>query len=154
MSQATSSTALNKKSLIFTEFLFCSFDFLFHFMSSFGFNSSIFAFHSKRPDPPSLPGSLRPASVRRSSASWTPTCLERIPRAPRASRPTGKTSMNRTRTGLPAYQTPRSATITPSLVWDYPALPAPCRVIPTTTAAGKSTGSRHGVNVLRGLDAA
>lgn len=111
---------------------------------------SVFSDHSKRPDPLSLPGSLRPASVRRSSTSWTPTCLERTPQAPRASRPTGKTSMSRRRTASPAYRTPRSATTTPSLVWDCPALPARCRAIPVTTAAGMNVATRCGF--IEGLD--
>lgn len=98
--------------------------------------SSVFSDHSKRPDPPSSPGSLRPASVRRSSTSWTPTCSERTPRAPRACRPTGKTSTSRRRTAPPACQTRRSATTTPSLGWGCPAPPARCRAIPVTTAAG------------------
>lgn len=94
--------------------------------------------HSKHPDPPSLQGSLRPASARRSSASWTPTCSARTPRARWDSRPTGRTCMSRRRTAPPAYQTPRSVTTTASLVWDWPVPPARFRDIPTTTAAGKT----------------
>lgn len=49
----------------------------------------------------------------------------------------------------PDYPTPRSATITSSPAWDCPALPAHCRGIPTTTAAGINKGN----DVLRELDA-
>lgn len=103
---------------------------------------SVFSDHSKRPDRPSLLESLRPVSVRRSSTSWTPTCSGRTPRVLRASRPTGKTSTSRRRTAPPAYQTPCSATTTPSLTWDCPAPPARYRAIPMTTAAGVNMGTR------------
>lgn len=73
---------------------------------------------SRHLDPPSLPGSSRPASVRRSSTSWTPTCLARTPRARRAFRPTGKTSTSSRRTAWPACQIQPSATTRPSPVWD------------------------------------
>lgn len=102
------------------------------FISSRSFISN----HSKHPDPPSLPGSLRPASVRRSSISWTLTCLEFTPRGHRASSLTGRTSTSRRRTASPAYQMPASATTTPLLVWDWLVLRALCRAIPATTAAG------------------
>lgn len=73
---------------------------------------------SKCPDPPSSPGSSRPASVRRSSTSWTFTCLARTPRAPRAFRPTGKISTNSRRMASPASLIQPPATTTPLPVWD------------------------------------
>uniref|UniRef100_A0A672YKJ4 protein xylosyltransferase n=1 Tax=Sphaeramia orbicularis TaxID=375764 RepID=A0A672YKJ4_9TELE len=48
-----------------------------------------------------------------------------------------ETSTSRRRTVRPAYQTQRSATTTPLLVWDCPAPPARSRDIPKTTAAGR-----------------
>lgn len=96
---------------------------------------------SKRPDPPSSPGSLRPASVRRSSASWTPTCSELSPREHRVCRPTGRTSTRQRQTDPQACRTLRSPTTTPLLVWDCPALPARSRDIPATTAAGTNKGA-------------
>lgn len=96
---------------------------------------------SKRPDPPSSPGSLRPASVRRSSASWTPTCSELSPREHRVCRPTGRTSTRQRQTDPQACRTLRSPTTTPLLVWDCPALQARSRDIPATTAAGTNKGA-------------